>query len=485
MPRRFPIAYKLALAITTLITISMASLGVVIVNKQMQLLRKQTDTFSRTIVKQMAESAKELMLANDRLGLKVLTSNLVSDESVLGTAIFSTDGKILAQSGVTPFNDATAAREQLTDILDLQPSQVLEWQWRESPATSPNVVSFVSPMRFQNMVVGYVLITSNRSFIDQSVRHSLSRITLATVFMILLAVLMSFLLAKRLSRPIHRLVEASRAIGKGDFDYRITERRTDEIGYLMAAFNSMAEGLLQKTKVESVFSRFVSTEVAKQILSDLSHVELGGKPAEGSVLFADIVEFTSMADRMSPRAIAELLNEYFSYICQASALCRGTIDKYIGDCVMIVFGVHQEDEDHCFQAIACAVLIQRIVTILNARRVLQGSFQVNFRMGLNTGEMIAGTMGSESRMQYTVVGDSVNLASRLCSLAGPGEIVISQEMYTHPTVQPRIVARKHQVAHVKGKRERVTTYLVQDVASPDRHIMDKHVEMILAEKVIA
>ncbi len=268
-PKRFPIAYKMALAITILITGSMVLLGVVIVKTQTQFFRSQIDAFGRTVANQMAESAKEMILSNDTLGLKVLTTNLASDERILGTAIFDHKGKLLAQSGVTP---------EVSSTLDRY-APPMDWQWHEPSGTSVSLVSFTSPVRFQDMVVGHVLITFSRSSIYRWLQNSVRHISIVTLLMIVLAIGMSFVMSRRFSRPIHRLVEASRAIGEGHFDYRIQERRADEIGYLMAAFNSMAEGLLEKRRIrersqelEALNAQLLAASRAKsQFLATMSH----------------------------------------------------------------------------------------------------------------------------------------------------------------------------------------------------------------------
>ena len=275
------------------------------------------------------------------------------------------------------------------------------------------------------------------------------------------------------------MVKASRAVAAGDYQYRITSRRRDEIGTLIGAFNDMTKSLHEKSQVEGALSRYVSPPVAREILANLDQVELGGKHVRATVLFADIVGFTQISERMTPTEVAEFLNEYFTYITQAAELYHGTIDKFIGDCAMVVFGVPEEDVDHRFHAIACAVLIRRLTARLNERRARAGLHPVHFRIGINTGDMLAGNMGSAERMQYTVVGDAVNLASRLSSEAGSDEIVIRDEHYLDPEVQRRVLARRYRELRVRGKRDPITVYLVKDVAGSYRAEMDRQIGTIL------
>jgi len=303
--------------------------------------------------------------------------------------------------------------------------------------------------------------------------------------MIFIAIIISFVMARKISEPINYLMNASRAIDQGHFHHRIKERRNDEIGNLINNFNSMADGLLKKNQVEDAFSRFVSSNVAKQILSDLDNVEIGGEHVEGTVLFADIVGYTDISEHMTPRATAELLNEFFSYIGEASKLYNGTIDKFMGDCAMIVFGVTEDDQDHRFHAIACAVLIQQLVEQLNIERTNRGLFPVQFRLGINTGEMLAGNMGCKDRMEFTVVGDAVNLASRLCTFAAPGEIVINKDLYQSNDVSERVLVQEHMPIQLRSRKNPVLTYLVEGLASEYQSIVLKQTQLIVANKVAA
>lgn len=483
MPKHISIAYKLALVITVLISAGMGLLGMVVVKNQTQLLHGQMHEFGQTIVNQLAESSKELVMSDDMLGLKVLINNLDANNTILGAAVFDDDGKLLVAKGLRP-TEGVQALYKIGKPLQ-QSSFAVEWVWTNDRSDPVDVVSYVTPIRFQNLVAGHALITFSRSAMTRSTSDAIRAIVAATLLMIVLGIVTAFVMGRRLTRPIYDLMDASRAIDEGNLNYRIQERRNDEIGHLMGAFNSMAAGLLEKTQVENAFSRFVSSGVAKQILQNLDHIQLGGKHVYGSVLFADIVGFTSLSEKLPPNEVAALLNDYFAYIALASRHYNGTIDKYMGDCAMVVFGVPQHDSEHRFRAIACAVMIQRLIERVNELRVRGGKHPVQFRIGVNSGVMLAGNMGSPERMQYTVVGDSVNLASRLYTVADAGQIIITEELYKDPELQGRILARMHKSIRLRGKQLPVTTYIVKDVTATYRADMEQYISGVLADKVVA
>lgn len=482
-PTHIPIAYKLALILFVMITSGMSLLGLMIISNQSHLLRKQINEFGEAMVQQLAESSKELVLSDDTLSLMVQVSNLGKNDNIVGADVYDSDGKILAHSGILPVHNI---RKLYSMAKSYAPDQyAVEWTETDDSSQPQELISFITPIRYQNLVAGHALVTFSKSALSESLQQTIIAITAATIFMILLGIITAYFVGRRLSRPIYDLMDASRAIRDGDFGYRIGERRNDEIGYLISAFNTMATGLLEKHQVESAFSRFVSNKVAKQIMENLDQIQLGGKRVEATALFADIVGFTSMSERHSAEEIAQLLNEYFSYIEMASRLNHGTIDKYMGDCAMIIFGAPEEDDEHKFNAISCAVMIQRLVDRINTIRRQQDKPQVQFRIGVNSGEMLAGNMGSHDRMQYTVVGEAVNLAARLHSVAGPGEIVINDYMVMDPDIQWRIVAHRHKSIRLRGIAEPVTTYILTDVKPAYSARIDRQIDEILRSRQVA
>ncbi|TLM76195.1 adenylate/guanylate cyclase domain-containing protein [Microbulbifer harenosus] len=474
LPRHIPIAFKLALIMTLLLVLGMASLGLFISENQNRLIRTQLHDFGSTMALQLAKLASEPILSENGLNLRMLTTNLGQDEKILGAGIYAHDGELLSATGLQPTLAAPSS----------DANSVISRPWfRSAPdGAAERLISFEAPATYQGVRVGSVVVTLSASQMDQAALRARKAIIYATLAMTVLASLLAYWLSRRLSLPIHHLMEATQAIGRGDLAIRIDQRRNDEIGFLFEGFNNMAAGLLKKSQVEQVFSRYVSKSVADKVLANLDEVRLVDRPIEATVLFADITGFTAMSEKLEPQQVSELLNEYFSYISHACTLYGGVVDKFIGDCAMLVFGVLEDDTDHAFNAVSCAVLIQQLAAQLNEQRRADGRPEVHFRIGINCGAMLAGNLGSDERMEYTVVGDAVNLASRLCCEAEPDQIIIRKQLFT--LLQPRIVAQAGQTLPIRGKSAPVQIYSVQDIHGDARPQLATNLRMVLNSKTV-
>lgn len=468
-PRHVPIAFKLALVMTLLLVLGMTTLGLLISDKQSHLIRTQLHDFGNAMAAQLASQASEPILSENSLSLSLLTANLGEEAKVLGASIYAHSGELLSASGIQP---ALASSALASPKGGAHP-----WFYRDPAVAPERVISFVAPAMYQDVRVGSVVVTLSASLMDRAASEARTAVIYATLAMILLASLLAYWLSRRLSLPIHHLMEATEAIGRGDLATRIHQQRNDEIGYLFEGFNNMAAGLLKKSQVEQVFSRYVSKSVADKVLANLDEVRLVDRPIEATVLFADITGFTAMSEELEPCQVSELLNEYFSYISRACALYGGVVDKFIGDCAMLVFGVLEDDTDHAFNAVSCGVLIQQMAARLNQQRRAEGRPEVHFRIGINCGAMLAGNLGSDERMEYTVVGDAVNLASRLCCEAAPDQIIIREQLFN--MLQPRIVARREQALSIRGKSLPVQAYSVRDIRTDARKTLEINLRQIL------
>lgn len=459
LPEYFPVAWKLGLSISVMILLGMAVLGSLILNSQLDRMQYQTDQFGSTLAQQLADTTREPLLAEDHFSVNVILANLMQSGSLQGAAIFDRHGALIEQAGALP-----------ADVLPTASDSLLRWR-----SGNELLTTYFAPVTINDLTAGHAAVTVSRAAIDAARQEVRDAILTATLIMSLIAIVVSFLVSRRLSQPIHDLLAAASALGKGNLDYRIQDRRNDEIGQLVDAYHSMASGLLEKSQVEKVLSRFVSPSVARQMMADLKQVSLGGREVEATVVFADIVGFTRLSESIAPDAVAELLNAYFDAISMAATFYRGTIDKYMGDCAMIVFGVPEDDSEHAYHGLCCAVMIQRLVERLNVLRSRRGLTTVNFRVGINAGTMLAGNLGSHDRMQYTVVGDAVNLASRLSNMANGGEVVATEDMVSNPNIRSRVRLRRSGAMRVRGRSESVNTFIVEGVHAQSETLMEQRI----------
>lgn len=478
LPERVPIALKLAFAFVLLIAFGMIALGFLVGSNQTERLEQQMDKYGSTLVQQMAETAREPLLANDLLNLELLTNNLTQDPNIHGAALYTDEREPVIANGLVPvLQQAGGEVSRFSDTITLY-----NWETPRGNNGEQDLISYLTPIPFRDITVGYALITFDYSVMTQAKQETVTTVISTILLMLLLAIAISFYLGRRFTRPIQQLVEASKAFADGHYDYRITDERNDELGVLMQSINSMGEGLLRKEQVEQVFSRYVSPQVARRAIADLEHMEqleLGGRHVEASVLFADIVGFTSMSENMTPQEISSLLNLYFSNIARAVHFCHGHIDKYMGDCAMIVFGVPEEYEEHSFYSLSCAWMILELVRQMNGQRQKKGLAPVEFRIGVNSGTMLAGNMGSTERMEYTVVGDAVNLASRLSHAGEPGQIIVTEEMLAAEELLDRIVTTHRGRIKLRGKKEPVSIFHIRDIQAPFRARMLEEIRRIL------
>ncbi|RLC82950.1 MAG: hypothetical protein DRI61_00810 [Chloroflexi bacterium] len=214
---------------------------------------------------------------------------------------------------------------------------------------------------------------------------------------------------------------------------------------------------LEKDYIRALFSRFVSPAVAERLASDPSVLRLGGQRQEISILFADIRGFTALSQGLPPEKLVETLNEYLSLAAEAILEEEGTIDKFMGDAVMAFFNAPYPQEDHVFRAVKAALRIVKKVEELHKRE----SLKLYFGVGINMGEAVVGNIGTSMQMNYTAIGDCVNIAKRLQEMAGPGQILISARVYEE--IKDRAVARALPPLTIMGRTTRELVYELIDL----------------------
>ncbi len=273
------------------------------------------------------------------------------------------------------------------------------------------------------------------------------------------AIFVVFLFSITLTSPIERLVDVTRAVAGGNFEVRSNIKSHDEVGELASSFDTMVDGLRERDKMKNVLNKFHGSSVTEDLLKgDLS---LGGKNKSVTVFFSDIRDFTKFSEGHSPEEVVEMLNEYFEIMVGIVTKNHGVVDKFVGDAMMAIWGAPNSTGQDEVSALRACLEMREALAKLNEVRIARGQTPVKIGMGLNSGPAIAGTIGSSERMEYTVIGDTVNTASRIESStkAFGTDLLISGE--TLDRVTDYAITEFAGSAEVKGKAEPLKMYKVR------------------------
>lgn len=310
-----------------------------------------------------------------------------------------------------------------------------------------------SPIR-----IGEIHLGLSEALIQQNIQGMRSHLLGMALLALALGAIGAAILAGMMVGPITALVHGVRSIGAGNLEQHIDLQRNDELGLLTDAFNDMAASLRDKAFIKSSFERYVSKPLAEQILHKRAELRLGGEVREVTILFSDIRRFTSLAEKLPPEQVVEMLNNYFTRMIDVVNRHEGMVDKLMGDSVMALFGAPISLGNDPLRAIHCALEMQQEGTRFNFAQEAEGLPSLPMGIGINTGPVVAGNIGSSTKMEYTVIGDEVNIAARMQGIAAPGEVLISGN--TYQIVSESIHVTQLEPITFKGKNTVVTVYRV-------------------------
>ncbi len=288
---------------------------------------------------------------------------------------------------------------------------------------------------------------------------------LGGVLSLLLALGLGLVAAGRATRTLRALAGATQAITRGKYETRVAVAGTDEIGQLGRSFNAMAEGLGQRVFFESALRRYLAPAVVEDLIRDPSRVALGGQRREMTVLFFDVAGFTALSEKLAPDELVELCNGYLERVVAELFDAGGTLDKFIGDAVMALFGVPLAQTDHARRGCVASLAMQRAFLAHVAASPYPAVRELRARVGLHTGMAAFGNLGAHSIMSLTAMGDAVNLASRLESVNKVyGTSVLASEATARAAACD---AREIDLVRVAGRREPVRVFeIVAEGALP-------------------
>ncbi|MFW6366706.1 MAG: adenylate/guanylate cyclase domain-containing protein [Spirochaetota bacterium] len=384
-------------------------------------------------------------------------------EGILDTTIVSNTGHVLASNDASLIlNNADISSLPIVQMMLKSPIDNGQSRYH----TGDGIEYLGSYKKIPFGGIGIIAsVEADKAF--SAVRTTLYRNILILVIVLNIAIIIVYFFSKTITGPIFRLVNVMKKVEQGDFSYQIKRIPRDEMGILMNSFNMMNRGLGEREKIKSAFGKLVSKDIAERVMNE--EIKLGGERTEVTILFSDIRSFTAMSENMNPEDVVSFLNEYLTEMVGTINETGGVVDKFIGDAIMAVWGTPVTRDDDTVRAVDCALLMRRSLVAFNRKRKTASLPPIHIGCGLNTGTVLAGQIGSQDRMEYTVIGDAVNLASRIESLNKPfgTDILISNDTYT--LVKDTFAVAKMNPIMVKGKKEKIQIWAVLGrLDDPDR-----------------
>jgi adenylate cyclase len=388
-------------------------------------IRSQSGRVAGVAVLKLSGNAVNVIMEESRNRDASLDSFLVDDNGII---VYHRDPRALFHS-MRPLPDDVhkqviaekrfGPQRESIPSLDLKPLAD-----RMLTAKQPGHAAYFSPLGNRQEVAGFaplaeqnwhVAVATSEDVYSQPIRQLFRNALNSAAFVGVIFAVLAFLLARTFTRPLKALTESAVAVENGDLEHaRVQVMTQDELGAFAQTFNAMVEGIKARQRERDIFGRVVSPEVREKLLT--GEIKLGGENLRVSVLFSDIRGFSSISEKLSPNDVVMLLNDYLTEMTEAVRPWGGYVNNFIGDAMVVVFGAPEAQAGNELNAIRAALAMKERLAALNRRRHDMGDPPIETGIGISTGKVVAGQIGSLERFMYTVIGDAVNVAARLESL---------------------------------------------------------------------
>jgi adenylate cyclase len=385
---------KFSALLVTLLVVACVALAWLSTQHEERALEAEVARRAQALARALAGTVKEPLVVRDDLTVGTRVNQLGTEPGVAAARVLDADGGVIVAPATASLLRRTGTR-----------------------------VLVATPIYYSDLLVGEAQVELDLGvLVVPKVQEGARQLAAVAVAVAVLGVVAGLVFVSLLVGPIRRLRSGVERLTHGDLTVRVPPTSNDEIGDLTRAFNTMGQSLEQKERIQSAFGRYVSDYVVTQLLE--SPEDLTGVEREVTVFFADVRRFTRLSEGMKARDVVALLNDFFELVAAQILSQEGTIDKFIGDSVMAYFGAPIPQRDHAQRAVWAAVEVQRAIAKRNRHAPSGGGIELGVGIGIHTGHVVVGNIGSERRSDFTAIGDAVNVASRLEKLARPGEILV-------------------------------------------------------------
>jgi adenylate cyclase len=459
------VRYKIAGTLILILGMAAVSLGVVTFTRQNAMLRNEMRSRAATLVHELASVGKEGLLMKEELQVFSTIADIQKRNDVVYAMVLDDEGRVFAHSdhsrkGSIPRDASDRAAVKANALL-----------FQEMIFNNDSVLDAAIPivLKTRNLKIGYARIGLSEKALNDAIREQKNIFLLMALGFVVAGVVVSFALARVLTKPLNMLEDGIQVVARGDLRKLVAVESDDEIGKLTKVFNQMILSLREKLLMEKYLSQSTVLNIKEH--RDVTQLKLGGERKYVTALFSDARGFTALSEKMTPEDVVRIMNVYLNLQTTVIHQWGGIVDKFVGDEVMAIF----EGRGMEVNAVRAAMEIQSYCKALNEARAVSGEKTINIGIGLNSGDVVMGNMGSEDHMDYTVIGDNINVAARLCGIAQPGQVLVSKAIAD--TIGAQASWKELAPVMVKGKDQPIGIAEPLNVQGGSRRYMRKIIDL--------
>ncbi|MDX8408717.1 MAG: adenylate/guanylate cyclase domain-containing protein [Mariprofundales bacterium] len=454
---RLPLRVRWALLVALLVSVSIGVLTLMVLDQERTAWMHDKELQAHLLVDRLGDELKLPLLSGNRAEVRLLLEGF-HDKSPDITVIHLHRSK-----GKHETIGNTALPETLTRITIDQDSTSrlpLSGLW------------FGRAIHYSGATLGTISVEFSDISWQQIAQQLATRMLLSALLVLILTIALVYWLAGRMSSPLELLAQGSKLVAEGDFSIRLPSQSNDEIGDALREFNHMVDELEHKAQMRDQFGRYLNPELVNSVFDQHRDGPVSRR-MEVTVMFADMVSFTPFSQQANTEQVIAILNRYFALFHHVIHHFSGHVDKFIGDAVMAVFNHPHQEPNHLQHGVMAALAMVECCQRLKTKRPGDG-LEVAFRVGLNRGEVIVGNIGAPDRQEFTIIGDAVNVASRMEGLGNPNQVVVSADSFN--AVEHRFTLTDIGSRKVKGIAEPMRCVVVSADDAELRQTIDQAVE---------
>jgi len=435
MAPRFPIRWRWAIVVGAALAGIVVMLTLLILDMEREAWRKSQAIQAEVLVDRLGDELKIPMLAGSTAEVDIIIGGFLKNvPAVLGVHVQNAAGDERHYGDMGQYEKVVYTP---LDSLEVERLPLDMW--------------FAKRVAYAGTDVGVVAVRYSERAWEELVKSLLWRMILAALFAIVVSTLLVFWIAGRFSKPMEAMALAAKRVADGDYSVRLSASGNDEISDAVHQFNAMVDELAHKVEIRDIFGRYLNPQLVDDVFDKRGVIADSERRQEATVLFADMVDFTEFAESTATEEVVKVLNRYFEVFHGIIDYYGGHVDKYIGDAVMAVFNTPRAHPQHVRHAAMAALGMGMACNKLAILR--HTGDPISFRIGVNRGEVIVGNIGAAERLEYTVIGDTVNLASRMAAVGNGNEVMMSRKSLE--ALGPEFHFEGIETIHVKGKSEPV------------------------------